>query len=206
MNARFRDLRILLDRPISARARLFLTIGIVALVAGSLLPLWRIQLVAPQYSEGLRLDMYTYRIVGGHGGQDLREINTLNHYIGMKPIVEADFAEMKWMPFAVGVFVLLSLRAIVMGRVGHLVDLGVLFAYFGAFGLAAFAYRLYTYGHHLDPHAPMSVAPFMPVVIGRQQIANFVQTSLPLAGTFCMGLYLAAIVAAIWTSRREPLA
>lgn len=206
MNARFRALRILLDRPISVRARLFLALGIVALVAGSLLPLWRIQLVAPQYSEGLRLDMYTYRIAGGHDGQDLHEINTLNHYIGMKPIVEADFAEMKWMPFAVGVFVLLSLRAIVMGRVGHLVDLGVLFAYFGAFGLAAFAYRLYTYGHHLDPHAPMRIQPFMPVVIGRQQIANFVQTSLPLAGTFCMGLFLVAIVAAIWSSRREPLA
>ena len=30
------------------------------------------------------------------------EINTLNHYIGMKPIVQADFAEMTWMPFAIG--------------------------------------------------------------------------------------------------------
>ena len=77
-----------------------------------------------------------------------------------------------------------------MGRIGHLVDLGVLFVYFGAFSLGTFAYRLWSYGHHLDPHAPMRVAPFTPVVIGSQQIANFVQTSLPMAGTVCMGLFL----------------
>ena len=51
----------------------------------------------------------------------------------------------------------------------------------------------------------MRVAPFTPVVIGSQQIANFVQTSLPMAGTVCMGLFLFAIVAAIWLSRREEL-
>ena len=77
-----------------------------------------------------------------------------------------------------------------MGRIGHLVDLGVLFLYFGAFSLATFAYRLWSYGHHLIRDAPMRIAPFMPVVIGRQQIANFVQTSLPMAGTACMGLFL----------------
>ena len=62
--------------------------------------------------------------------------------------------------------------------------------YFGAFSLGSFAYRLYSYGHHLDPHAPMKITPFMPVVIGSQQIANFVQTSLPLAGTLCMDGFL----------------
>jgi copper chaperone NosL len=97
------------------------------------------------------------------------------------------------------------MRAVVMGRIGHLVDLGVLFSYFGAFSLATFAYRLWSYGHHLDPHAPMRIKPFMPVVVGQQQIANFVQTSLPMAGTYCMGLFLVAIVAAIWWSRREEL-
>ena len=54
-----------------------------------------------------------------------------------------------------------------MGRIGHLVDLGVLFVYFGLFSLATFAYRLWSYGHHLDPHAPMRIAPFTPIVIGQ---------------------------------------
>ncbi len=194
-----------LDRPLSVASRGIVLVGIAALVTGALLPLWRIQLVAPQYQEGLTLDMYSYQIAAGNGGQDLVEINVLNHYIGMKPIVQADFAEMRWMPFAIGIFGLLALRAVVMGRIGHLVDLGVLFGYFGAFSLGTFVYRLWTYGHQLDPHAPMRIEPFMPVVVGTQQIANFVQTSLPLAGTYFMAVFMIAIMAAIWLSRREEL-
>ena len=173
------------------------------LLAGAALPLWRISLVAPQYAEGLTLDMYAYQIVAGNGGQDLAEINTLNHYIGMKPIVQADFLEMRVMPLALGVFALLGLRAVVVGRIMGLVDLAVLFSYFGAFLLVSFAYRLYSYGHHLDSHAPMKITPFMPVVIRSQQIANFVQTSLPLAGTFCMAGFVGLLLAALSTSIRE---
>jgi hypothetical protein len=51
----------------------------------------------------------------------------------------------------------------------------------------------------------MTIEPFMPVVIGRQQIANFVQTSMPLAGSFCMAGFLLAVVGAIWLSRREEV-
>jgi len=205
MQATLRATHRFLDRPLSAASRTLVLAGVVVLVAGAFLPLWRIRLVAPQYADGLSLEMYTHKIEAGHGGQDLAEINTLNHYIGMKPIVQSDFAEMTWMPFAVGVFALIALRAVVMGRIAHLVDLAVLFTYFGIFSMGSFAYRLWTYGHRLDPHAPMRTEPFMPVVVGSQQIANFVQTSLPMAGTFCMGLFLVAIVAAIWRSRKEEL-
>lgn len=193
-----------LDRPLPGVSRVLLLLGVVALLAGALLPLWRIELVAPQYAEGLSLEMYTYKIAAGHGGQDLHEINTLNHYIGMQAIEEADFVEMTWMPFAIGVFALVTLRAVAIGRVGSVVDLAVLFGYFGMFSLASFAYRLYSYGHRLDPTAPMTIEPFTPVVIGSQQIANFVQTSLPLWGTACMGLYLATMIGAIWYARKVP--
>jgi hypothetical protein len=194
-----------LDRPLSASARLVVLAGVAALVIGAVLPLWRIQLVAPQYPEGLTLDMYAYKIVAGNDGNDLNEINVLNHYIGMKPIAQKDFVEMQVIPFAVGAFVLLGLRAVVVGRVASLVDLAVLFGYFTAFSLGSFAYRLYTYGHQLDPKAPMTIEPFMPVLIGQQQIANFVQTSLPLAGSFLMAAFLPLLVLAIWLSRKEEL-
>ena len=198
-----RTIQNVLDRPVSLTGRFLLLAGVVVILAGAALPLWRIQLVAPQYAEGLTLDMYAYQIVAGNGGQDLAEINTLNHYIGMKPIVEADFLEMKVLPFAIGVFSLLTLRAVVVGRIMSVVDLVVLFCYFGAFSMASFAYRLYSYGHHLDPRAPMTIEPFMPVVVGSQQIANFVQTSLPLAGTACMALFFVLLLAALWTSVRQ---
>ena len=205
MHAMLRSSTRFLDRPLSLGSRGVVLLGIVALVAGAFLPLWRIQLVAPQYQEGLSLQMYSHKITGGNGGQDLFEINTLNHYIGMKAIAQSDFAEMTWMPFAIGIFGLLSLRSVIMGRIGHLVDLGVLFIYFGAVSLGTFAYRLWSYGHHLNPAAPMHVAPFTPVVVGRQQIANFVQTSIPMSGTACMGLFLVSILFAIWMSRQEEM-
>ncbi len=194
-----------LQRPLTTASRVLLLAGIGFLIAGALLPLWRIHLVAPQYREGLSIDMYAYKLVGGNGGQDLAEINTLNHYIGMHGIEPSDFVEMKWIPFAIGVFVLVTMRAIVIGRVGSLVDLAVMFLYFGAFSFASFGYRLYSYGHHLDPKAPMAVEPFMPILIGRQQIANFVQTSLPLAGTFCMAVFLGLVFAAIWRAHSSEV-
>lgn len=197
------SLQRFLDRPLSLRARLVVLAGVVVLAAGAFLPLWRIQLVAPQYAEGLTLEIYAHSIEAGNDGQDLQEINTLNHYIGMKPIHEADFVEMQWIPFAIGVFALLGLRAVAIGRIGSLVDLGVLFSYFAIFSLGAFAYRLYTYGHDLDPSAPMTIEPFMPVLVGRQQIANFVQTSVPLSGSICLALFLPMLVGAIWLTVRE---
>jgi copper chaperone NosL len=192
-----------LDRPLSRTGRMLLLVAIAVLLVGGALPLWRISLVAPQYAEGLTLDMYAYQIVAGNGGQDLAEINTLNHYIGMKPIAQTDFLEMKVLPFAIGVFALLALRAVAIGRIVSLIDLSVLFCYFGVFSLGSFAYRLYSYGHHLDPHAPMKIEPFMPVVMGSQQIANFQQTSLPLAGSVCMSGFLLLLLAALWSSVRE---
>lgn len=203
VTARTSAFQRLLDRPVSFTARVLLMAAIAALLVGATLPLWRIRLVAPQYAEGLSLDMYAYQIVAGNNGQDLAEINTLNHYIGMKPIAQADFLEMKVLPFAIGAFSLLALRAAVVGRIVSLVDLAVLFTYFGLFSLGSFVYRLYSYGHHLDPRAPMKIEPFMPVVVGSQPIANFEQTSLPLAGTACMGLFMLLVLAALWSSVRE---
>ena len=203
MNRRFSAMQAVLDRPVNRTGRVLVLAATVLLLLGGTLPLWRISLVAPQYSEGLTLEMYAYQIVAGNNGQDLAEINTLNHYIGMKPIAQADFLEMKVLPFAIGVFALLALRIVVLGRIVTLVDLSVLFMYFGAFSLGSFAYRLYSYGHHLDPRAPMKIDPFMPVVMGSQQIANFVQTSLPLAGTVCMTGFLMLLIIALVSSVRE---
>jgi hypothetical protein len=65
------NLQRILDRPVSVTGRAILLVAVVALLLGGVLPLWRISLVAPQYAEGLTLDMYAYQIVAGNGGQDL---------------------------------------------------------------------------------------------------------------------------------------
>ncbi len=192
-----------LNRPLNLVSRLLLVLAAGALVAAALLPLWKITLVAPQYQEGLRLHIYSYQLVAGNDGQDLHEINNLNHYIGMKPLAQADFFEMRWVPFALGVFVLLALRAALIGTMRSLVDILALFLYFGAFSMGSFYYRLYTYGHQLDPRAPMTIEPFMPVMIGEQQIANFLQSSWPQLGSAFLAVFPLAVIAAMWFSRRE---
>ena len=205
MNSFLRREHRFLRRPLNVASRLLLLAAAGAFIAAVFLPLWQIHLMAPQYREGLSLHIYSHQLVGGNGGQDLNEINVLNHYIGMKPLAQADFVEMKWIPFALGVFTLLALRAAAIGRMVSLVDLLVLFLYFGAFSMGTFYFRLVRYGHDLDPHAPMTIEPFTPVMLGSQQIANFVQTSLPQSGAWFLALVPLFIAAAMWLSRKEEV-
>jgi hypothetical protein len=132
---------------------------------------------------------------------DLREINTLNHYIGMRPLLESDFSEFLWLPLVIGTFVLLSLRTAVLGKMANLVDNTVLFGYFGLFGLWSFYNRLFQYGHNLDPEAAVKVPPFMPPLFGSKQLANFTIYSYPGAASYCLVAFVLLLAAAIWFSR-----
>jgi hypothetical protein len=192
-----------LDRPLDLLPRLLLLAAVVVLVPFYVAPLWRLTMFAPQYQEGLRLDIYSYKLEGGNRGQDVREINVLNHYIGMKDLVAEDFTEFKWMPFVVGALGLLFLRAAVLGKLGHLVDVVVLFLYFGAFSLWSFAYKLYRYGHDLAPTAPVKVDPFMPPLFGYKQLANFEVYSYPGAGSYGLMAVTVLLLLALFVAWRQ---
>jgi hypothetical protein len=188
-----------LGQPLVPWTRILILAALPVLVLGATQRLWTIGFLAPQYPKGLELYVYSYSIAGGNGGTDLTEINTLNHYVGMRALDPADFADLDFMPFALGVLALLALRVAAIGDVRSLVDLAVMTGYFGLFGIARFAYMLYTYGHHLDPRAPIEMAGFMPPVWGTRTIANFTVTSHPSAGTLLISLFGAAIVLlALW--------
>jgi len=101
--------------PIGLAARLMLLAAAALLVTTYFFPLWNLTMFAPQYPDGLRLDIYSYTLVGGNGGQDIKEINVLNHYIGMQDLLRESFTEFTWMPFVIGALGLLVLRAIVHG-------------------------------------------------------------------------------------------
>ena len=181
-----------LDSRLGLTPRVLLVVAAGLLAVTLTLPLWNLTMFAPQYPEGLRMDIYTHQLQGGNKGQDIKEINVLNHYIGMRDLSNEDFTEFKWMPFALGILALLMLRSAVHGSMASLVDAVVLFVYFGVFSLWSFAYKMYMYGHELAPGAPVKVPPFTPPIFGYQQIANFEVYSYPRAGTYVM---LAAAVA-----------
>ena len=192
-----------LDFRLGLTPRLLLIAAAALIGITLLLPLWNLMMFAPQYPDGLRMDIYSHKLEGGRNGQDVKEINVLNHYIGMHDLSNEDFTEFKWMPFSLGVLALLMLRSAVHGSMASLVDAVVLFGYFGAFSLWSFAFKMYSYGHNLAPGAPVKVPPFTPPLFGYQQIANFEVYSYPRAGTYLLlaaGASLLAALAVAWRS------
>jgi hypothetical protein len=203
MDKYFQRLSRFLAEPLGLAARVMLLAAAALLVATYFFPLWNLTMFAPQYPEGLRLDIYSYALAGGNGGQDVKEINVLNHYIGMQDLVPESFTEFKWMPFVIGALGLLILRALVHGTVEALVDVTMLFVYFGGFSLWSFGYKLYRYGHDLDPAAAVQVPPFMPPMFGGQQIANFEVYSYPRPASYAIAAVVLLLLLSLFLTWRE---
>ena len=200
-----------IDRPLYFWARIALFLLLIPLCLSFVFPLWRISMTAPQYPQGLYMDIFSYKLEGGDGGQHIQEINTLNHYIGMHKIDRQSLSDLDFMPFLFGVLGLLVLRVAALGNIRALIDLTVLAGYGCTFAFGRFVYRLYTFGHNLDPHAPVKVAPFTPVIIGTKQIANFTTHSYPQLGSICVGVFLFGVVVLLlwhlitgWRTSRSP--
>jgi hypothetical protein len=192
-----------LDSPLDIGPRAMVLAAALALVPTFTSPLYTMTMFAPQYPDGLRLFIYSYKLVGGNNGQDIPEINVLNHYIGMKDLVSEEFGEFKWMPFVVGAFGLLFLRTVVLGKMTHLVDALVLYVYFGVFALWSFGYKMWVYGHNLSPTAAVKVAPFMPPMYGYKQLANFEVYSYPALGSYALGASAFLLALAFFLAARR---
>jgi hypothetical protein len=188
--------------------RLAAVAAAVLLAASFLFPLWQMRMVAPQYPDGLVLQVYATKLVGGASDyvDDLAEINTLNHYIGMAELYGENFPELKVLPLGIGLAALLALLG-ATGRRGFIwAGLGVL-GVVGTGGFASAFYRLYQYGHNLDPSAPVKVAPFTPVFLGTNQLANFTTTgSLGVGSYLLLAGALIGAVALLVRSRRARTA
>lgn len=193
------------DRPLGWGSRISILIAAAMLVPVFFFPMYRMTLYSNQFPDGLNLYIYSGTLRGGQSEarDDLKEINSLNHYIGMHALEEADFSEFQWIPLMLGFFIILSLRSVVMGKMSSVVDTVVLFGWFGLFALWHFYSRLYTYGHNLDPSAAVKVTPFTPPIFGSQQIANFTVFNYPAAGTYLMLGFVVLSALAIWMSARQ---
>jgi hypothetical protein len=183
-----------LDRPLFGRARIALALLVIPLALTFTQPLWRISMTAPQYPNGLYMDIYAHKLEGGNNGQHIKEINTLNHYIGMHKIERVELTDLDWIPFAIGALVILTLRCAAVGNVRALVDLAVMAGYIGLFSFGRFVYKLYIYGHTLDPDAPIKLEPFTPAVFGKKQIANFTTESYPQLGAIYIGIFICGVI------------
>jgi copper chaperone NosL len=183
-------------------ARLLTAIAAVALTGLFFVPLWSIQLVAPQYPEGLGMRI-GISDVRGATPTDLDNINGLNHYIGMKHITPSAIPELRYMPWIVAGLVLLGLLAAVIGRRKLLIGWLSTFLVAGAAGLVDFWRWEHDYGHNIDfSHAIIKIPgmTYQPPLIGVKQLLNFTAVSWPDTGAWlALGAFALAIIALVVT-------
>jgi copper chaperone NosL len=170
-----------MKNKLPAGAKAILIFSALALIAVLFVPMWKIELNAPQYPEGLVLKIYPHKI-----GGNVDIVNGLNHYIGMKTLHTKDFIEFTLLPYIIGFFSLLCLITLFLNRRKWLYVLTVLFIIFGVVAMVDFWRWEYNYGHDLDPAAAIQVPgmAYQPPLIGYKQLLNFGAYSIPDTGGY----------------------
>ncbi len=187
------------------RIRLLSVIGVLLLVLSSVLPLWRIELEAPQYPEPIGMYIYVHTI-RGIGEHDLENINILNHYIGMKAIEPDSIPELRFMPWIlVGLVVLGAFAAIIPRRWTVGIWLGAM-VISGAVGLYDFNQWEIDYGTNLNPNAPIKIEgmTYKPPLIGTEKLLNIIAHSYPSWGGYVILLAIAVGAIAWLGAGQQP--
>lgn len=168
-----------MKNKLSISSRILVSFASGALVAVFFLPVWRIDLFAPQYPEGLMMNIW----INGLSG-DVDIINGLNHYIGMKHISVTMFPEFNFLPWIVAFFMLLGILVSVTGSRKFLLYYLLLTVLGGALAMYDFYKWGYDYGHNLDPNAAIQVPGFsyQPPLLGHKRLLNFDAYSFPDTG------------------------
>lgn len=151
----------------------------IALAASLFVPIWRIELDAPQYPEGLALQIWASKL-----GGDVDIINGLNHYIGMQTLHTENFIEFTLLPYLIAAFALIFLVTALWGNRKALLGSFISFLLFGVVSMIDFYRWNYNYGHNLDPNAAIQVPgmAYQPPLIGFKQLLNFGAFSIPDTG------------------------
>lgn len=160
----------------SPASRILVALASLSLIATYFLPFWFIFLIAPQYPEGLTMQIWLNKLTG-----QVEIINGLNHYIGMKHIKAEMFPEFTYLVYIVGVFILLGLVVALVGKRSWLLGFLILTALGGVVAMYDFWSWGYDYGHNLDPKAAIQVPGlfYQPPLIGHKTLLNFDAYSYP---------------------------
>ncbi len=162
--------------PLKPISRVLVALAALLMVSAYFVPLWQILMWAPQYPEGLEMDIWINNITG-----DVKIISALNHYIGMKHIEVEMFPEFTYMIYIVGFLIGFGLLAAIINRRIMLWSFIGLLVLTGVAALVDFWLWGYDYGHNLDPTAAIVVPgmSYQPPLIGTKQLLNFTAFSGP---------------------------
>ncbi len=185
--------------------------GAVVTLALFIFPLWKITLEAPQYPTPLGMYIYINDFADANP-HDIKNINIMNHYVGMQYIPEA-IPEFKIFP--AGILITFALGILIAIKGNHKWYLGwfILMVLLSSAGIYDFYLWEHDYGHNLDPKAIMkftnpdgTVMGFQPPLFGSKNILNFTAHSYPQLGAYFLALGIALSLVAFYVGRKEKRA
>ncbi|MEP2936115.1 MAG: hypothetical protein ABJM06_13095 [Gilvibacter sp.] len=187
----------------------------ITMIAAALLPLflfvfplWKITLEAPQYPTplGMYIHINDFSDANPH---DIKNINIMNHYVGMQYIPEA-IPEFKIFPIGIIATTIIGLLIAFKGNYKWFLAWFILMVALSVAGIYDFYLWEHDYGHNLDPKAIMkftnpdgSVMGFQPPVFGSKDILNFTAHSYPQLGAYFLGLGIALGFVAFKLGKKE---
>lgn len=187
------------------RARWMVVVAAALMATAYVFPLWRVELIAPQYPEGLGM-LIRVNGVDGFKPNDLANINNLNHYIGMKAIEPDAIPELRFMPWILAALIGGGVVVAALGRRVPLYVWGGALGLLLVAGLADYWRWGYDYGHDLDEERAIIKIPgmtYQPPLIGSKKLLNFRATSWPHTGGVALGLAAGLVAVAMVDSRRR---
>lgn len=182
------------------RVRLMLAGAALFLAASMFLPLWSTEMISPQYhgEDAIIVKVYPGTVAGS-----LREVQTLNQYIGAR--LPLDAPELHAMPWVLGVLLLLATITVFLPerlRYKAIVANFALMIVGGAAGAVMLQYRLYQIGHQRTHAILRGIPNFTPPIVGSLHLANFqIDTGL-MAGGWSLAVAVALTGLAVYFSRR----
>ncbi|MDO9262235.1 MAG: hypothetical protein Q7U08_09865 [Flavobacteriaceae bacterium] len=187
------------------KSKIYMILGSLLLLMLFVFPLWNITLEAPQYPEPLAMDIWINKVTD-HNPNDIKNINLMNHYIGMRD-VPVEMKEFKIFPIVIIVMAALGVLIGIIGKRKLYLTWGILMIILGIIGMYDFYLWLYDYGHNLSPHAAIKIPGqgYTPPLFGSKSILNFNAISLPMAGAYFMIVGIALSFVAFFQAKREML-
>ena len=190
------------------RSNIIMILAAILPLALFLFPLWKITLEAPQYPIPLAMNIHINDFSDVHP-HDIKNINLMNHYVGMKYIPDA-IPEFKIFPIGI---IATSIIGILIGFKGNykwFLAWFILMCVLSAAGLYDFYLWEHDYGHDLDPKAIMkftnpdgSQMGFQPPLFGSKDILNFTAHSYPQLGAYFLGAGMLVSFIAFFIGKKE---
>jgi hypothetical protein len=190
------------------KSNIIMLLASISILGLFLFPLWNITLEAPQYPIPLGMDIYINDFADANP-HDIKNINLMNHYVGMKYIPES-IPEFKVFPAVIITMSILGLLVGLKGNYKWFLGWLIVMVILAGAGIYDFYLWEHDYGHNLDPKAIMkftnpdgSIMGFQPPLFGSKDILNFRAHSYPQLGAYFLAFGMFLSFVSFWIGKKE---